>query len=472
MRYLLIPILFSLLIDSVWAKIPKEQDVINSVLRFYPKIIEEEENLKVQRGDYLSKKGLFDAKITGGRIAYEDGVYDERYYDEIGITKPLPFANTKIFTSYSKSSDIPYPLDNDSDNTLSDGRAKIGFSMSLLRGFLTNEDLTKLKVSDIGVDIAKENFKLTKLTVINKAKKAYYNYVAAKSFYDIALDIVNLRKERLDQVTIQSKAGDKPTIYVVDSKRSLLKSKSDLINAKQNLQSASFLLSIYYRDHDGNKIVIDEENKDSFNLLTLENNAQLPQEATINDEIQSVKQQRADIKIIDLKIRQEKQYLKLHKNQFLPELDFKFTASKDFGDDIASPSSTDIKRDERLNFGINLSIPLQVNKQKGLTGKTKAKINSLKMKKRLIQDSIEIDIKSVYNQILNLNNIYHNLKQEVQMSQTLLDAEKIRFKNGDSDIITINIREQSLFAARQKMLKSLKKILNLLADYNLLLMRN
>ena len=197
-----------------------------------------------------------------------------------------------------------------------------------------------------------------------------------------------------------------------------------------------------------------------------------PDHDDVEEQIAKIKQERADIRILNLKIKQEEQYLKLGKNQFLPELDFNFAASKDFGDDIESPASTNLKRDERLNFGINLSIPLQTNKQKGLTSKSRAKIQSLRMKKLLTQDSIEIDVKTTYNQIINLIEIYNNLKQEVEMSQILLNAEKERFKNGDSDIITINIREQDLFLSKEKMLKYLNKILSLIADYDLLLMKD
>ena len=275
----------------------------------------------------------------------------------------------------------------------------------------------------------------------------------------------------MEQITIQSKAGDKPKIYVVDSERLLLNSKSDLINAEQNLQSASFLLSIYYRDSQGDKINIHQDNNILASVM-LENNIKLPQKASINQEIKNIKQRRADIRIIDLKIAQEKKYLKLYKNQFLPDLDFKFSASKDFGNDAIKPNLNAIKRDERLNFGVNLSIPLQTKKQSGLYSKARAKINSFRMKKILIQDSIEIDIRSIYNQIISFNEIYRNLKQEAKMSQTLLEAEKIRFKNGDSDIISINIREQDLFSAKQRMIESLKKVLSLIADYNLLIMKN
>ncbi|MDA0902257.1 MAG: TolC family protein [Proteobacteria bacterium] len=472
MRYLLIAILIFAPLSNICAKTPKEQEIINSVLRFYPKILQEEQNIAVSQANYLSKKGAFDAKITASKQAYEDGFYDDRYYDEVKISKPLPFANSEIFTSYSKSSGEEYPLDNESDNTLSDGRAKIGFSISLLRGFLTNENLTELKASNLDISINKEKLRLTQLSIINSARKAYYNYVNAKQLYDIALDIVNLRKERLEQVQAQSNAGDKPKIYVTDSKRSLIKSQSELIDSKQNLQSAAFKLSIYYRDHQGNKIDITQQDSSTSENLDLEKAVNILKHDDVEEQIAKIKQERADIRILNLKIKQEEQYLKLGKNQFLPELDFNFAASKDFGDDIESPASTNLKRDERLNFGINLSIPLQTNKQKGLTSKSRAKIQSLRMKKLLTQDSIEIDVKTTYNQIINLIEIYNNLKQEVEMSQILLNAEKERFKNGDSDIITINIREQDLFLSKEKMLKYLNKILSLIADYDLLLMKD
>ena len=133
------------LCNNVFANIPTEKDIIDSALKFYPKIIAEQNNLEATKGNFLSQKGNFDAKIKGKRLNYKNGYYDNKYYNNISAVKPLPFANSEIFTSYSKSSDQGYPLDNDSNNTLDNGRVKIGFSMSLLRGFLTNENLAKLK---------------------------------------------------------------------------------------------------------------------------------------------------------------------------------------------------------------------------------------------------------------------------------------------------------------------------------------
>lgn len=458
------------LCNNVFANIPTEKDIIDSALKFYPKIIAEQNNLEATKGNFLSQKGNFDAKIKGKRLNYKNGYYDNKYYNNISAVKPLPFANSEIFTSYSKSSDQGYPLDNDSNNTLDNGRVKIGFSMSLLRGFLTNENLAKLKTANIDVNIANENLKLTKLSIINNARKSYYSYIIAKRIYDINLEIFNLRKKRLQQVIAQSKSGDKPKIYITDSKRSLLSSKSSMIDAEQNLQSNIFNLSLYYRDQSGDKIIINADKEDEFSYI--EKNISLPKEQEIYKKIEKIKQERFDIKIINLEIKKEKELAKLYKNQFLPELDFNFSASKDFGDDLQNNELTELKQKERLNFGVNLEIPLQRNKQKGLLSKTKSKIRSLKMKKKLTSDSIEIDIKSIYNQIVNLHQIYNNLKEEIKLSQKLLEAEKERFKNGGSDIITINIREQNLFETKQKMLKYLQKMLYLQADYDLLVMNS
>ena len=443
-----------------------EQAIINSVTAFYPKIIAARERVRQAEGQYLADQGAFDAALTGSSLAYENGVYDGLRYTEVGIKKPLPIANASLFGGYSKSSDNPYPepLDNDSNNTLDGGRVKLGASVSLLRGFLINPDTAALTISERGIDIANAQLELTEFMVITAARKAYYNYTAARQLYAISQEILALRQARLDQVQAQVLGGEKPELDLIDAQQALLKSESDLILAQQSVQERALALSLYYRDESGNRVVLAPETAIASSQIVV------PARDQMATRLAQLKESRSDIRALDFEIEQTEAKLALYKNQVLPDVTLKVSASKDFGQDSKTPSDGRLKREERFNADLAVSIPLQTNKQAGFIATARAKIAELEQKKRLIQDSLDIDTTAVYTQITSLYTVYENLKQDVAFSKQLLAAESVRFRNGDSDSIRMNIREQALYESTAKLADAVNKIRKAIAEYDLILM--
>ena len=97
--------------------------VIDSARKNHPKIFINEEKIRTAQAKLQEAEGEFDSKIEASYKQFTAGYYDGRDYFESKVIKPLPIANAKIYTGYSKSSGGQYPEMNQYFSTKSDGRA-------------------------------------------------------------------------------------------------------------------------------------------------------------------------------------------------------------------------------------------------------------------------------------------------------------------------------------------------------------
>ena len=70
-----------------------------------------------------------------------------------------------------------------------------------------------------------------------------------------------------------------------------------------------------------------------------------------------------------------------------------------------------------------------------------------------VRRDIENEINTVYNTLVNLNEIIGMQENMVQFYSDLLEGEITMFENGESSIFLINTRETELLDARLKLLK-------------------
>ncbi|MEQ1750186.1 MAG: TolC family protein, partial [Prosthecobacter sp.] len=130
----------------------------------------------------------------------------------------------------------------------------------------------------------------------------------------------------------------------------------------------------------------------------------------------------------------------LAKNNLLPNIDIGVQANQGSGSKDIEPTEIEAK--------IEFKMPLQRREAKGRLETIDAQIERLGNDKKFARDRIAADVRDAYSAITAA---YDQLKQtrlNVDLSRQLEAAENERLKQGATDLLALQIREQATFDAQ------------------------
>ena len=432
-------IIFTLLLGfNSLADVLTEDIVIDSARKNHPKIFINEEKIRTANAKLQEAQGEFDTKFEANYKQFTSGYYDDRGYLESRITKPLPLANAKVYTGYTRSNG-QYPELNQYFSTKSDGRAIFGFEFSLLRGFLINEQASLKKIANIDVDISRYASQLMEQQIITDARKAFWKYIYAKKIAQLHQQMLDIAINRRDSLEIQVKKGEKAPIILDENRRVILKRQSGIETMQREVLNSAVNLSMYLRNE--NQEPVEIESITSAKTSEIDPTHSVPPHHQLD--IRHAKERRLDIHIAKALLKQQDIQMKVSKNQRLPVVDVGFESSKDYGTGAIEKNNTLHK------VKLNISIPLENNKQIGKFEGNTTKSRIIKKELQLLENSISSEILATYNRLSELDAIYKNAQEEAEIAKKLLKAENTLFKNGDSDFFMLNAREQDLLNAQE-----------------------
>ena len=433
-----------------------EDVVVESAIMHFPKVYVAEEKVRVAEAKFKEAKGEFDTSLNVKNRQFVSGYYEDTGYLESRLVKPLPLLNSKIYGGYTRSYNGDYPEINQYFNTRSEGRAMFGFEFSLLRGFLINEKNAIRDIAKLDVNVAKYNNQLMQAQVKADSRKAYWKYFYVKQILQLYEDVLEVALKRQKALEIQVKNGDKPAIVLEENRRVILRRQSLIENVKREMLNNVVGLTMYFRLADGEpytpELVLLKPLKD----VELFSSQKPP---IIKHNLEDILTNRLDIKISQILVNQNNIRLKLAKNDILPTVDLAVETSQDYGTGA-------VQKAQRLNkIAVNVTIPIENKKQMGKYGKAKAEKKVIQQELKLLKDYVANEVKMVANRIKEMEQIYQNTQEEIAIAKKLLNAENIRFENGDSDFFMVNAREQDLLAVEEYNIRSKLALAEMLVEY-------
>jgi outer membrane protein TolC len=225
--------------------------------------------------------------------------------------------------------------------------------------------------------------------------------------------------------------GDLPVFERRDNERAILQRRSQVILAERGVQQAAFELSLFYRDSQGEPVLLDES--------SLPPNLPDPPVVSRYDleaSLERAKKQRPEVGILIAQRNQNEFERDFAENQMAPRIDFQLAAERGLG--TGDPSSVP----SELEAGIYLEIPLQRRGASGRRDQALATAQRIELQERLAKDRISMEVKDTHSNLLAAAQRHEVAVGELALAKELEEGERIRFKNGDSNILFINIREQ------------------------------
>lgn len=434
--------IFLLLTSNVLGDTLTLSDILVEVKQYSPVILAALQERETAKADLLSAEGSFDPTFRIDSNIDAKGYYDGRRTSTT-IEQPTTLWGAKIFGGYALSRG-DFPLYDGKMETGQDGEIIGGIEVPLLRDGPIDRRRANITKSELGQNIAEANITERYILLSRAAKNIYLDWVAAgqrKKIFKTLLDVANARTKQLSG---RAKAGDIAEFDVTDNKRIELQREAQLISTERQLRQAALELSLYHRGKDGDSIVpVDSELPTSL--------AKVNSSDSINEQefIEKAFKQRPEMQRIASQIDQNKIERDFQLNQQSTKLDLRLTASNDLGEGVQAKDETEI------DVGIRIEIPLQTRTAHGRVKAAEAKIAELEKLNKFIVDRVRTDVKDSIVAVKLAKERHRAGTDELKAARKLEEGERTRFELGDSNLIFVNLREQTAAEAATRELDAL-----------------
>lgn len=415
-----------------------------------------ENNLPFAGYQLKAAQGNFDPQLSS---SFNNKQFNSKNYFSYGsaeIKQPLYTSHyLKMGYQYGQGVSI-----NPEFATSAIGLPYVGVEVSLLQGLLMDKRRAEIKKAKYYSDYYKDEQKIQLNELFYYASTTYMEGVYSKKINSIYAYFSNLAQQRLEGISELSKSGEKPAVDTIEAAiylqgRLLEMQASEIELSKKNTEIQTLISS-------SDELVKDRiEYSDSLDQLYLSASIaiqQLLQNETISNPLLS--QYIAKQKVLETELRLKRELIK-------PVLDVSYNFLSNDNQTYLQGFTTNAYK-----WGATFSFPLYFRKAR----------NEYKMAQIAVQNN-ELETINKQNQFSNKRKFIvealrvcqeqiNNAEKSVNYSNLLVEAEKLKFVNGESSLFLVNARENKWLENELKLaeykLKYLKAILELVyTDGNL-----
>jgi outer membrane protein TolC len=397
--------------------------------------------------------GAFDLQLGGGSSFSPMGYYDGRT-GSATLDQPLPFWGGNVYGGYRLSSGF---LPNyNKDRTGTDGEGVVGFKIPLLRDGSIDRRRASLWQARIDQELANPIILRQYLDFIRAATIAYFNWVSAGQRLALAEELLRIAKDRDSAITEQVRTGASAPIVQIDNLRLVVSREIGVVQANRRFQAAAIELSLFYRKQTDSEPILAPRER----LPNTFPAHPRPSEEQLKTDLPKALGSRPEIRRIALSLEKARIDQRLAKNNLLPNLDVGLEASQAPG----GKTPKDIEKTE-LAAKIELKIPLQRREAKGRLETNNAQISRLQQEQAFARDRITADVRDSLSALFAAFDALAQSRRNVELAQTLQDAENERLKQGATDLLALQIREQATFDAKVIEIEALADYFRAEANY-------
>ena len=400
---------------------------------------------------YKASKGNFDPNISG---TYDNKYFNNSNYYSVlssGVKVPLFTAqNLKFGYEYGVGSNV-----NPEHYTSSYGLPYVGLEVGLLQGLVIDYRRAEVMKSKEYVNYysAEKNIQINALLFESSLK--YFDWLFSLKQVSLNNYFLNLARQRLYGIEALANIGERAAVDTIEAaifyqSRLLDFQSSEIESQKQNNDLASYNWQsngassfVYYSPTDSLDVFF-EKIKKSFLGKVYQDSSSNPIISKYNA-LQNVLK-------IDNKIKREMIKPKLNVNYNLLS----------YNPNSYSP----VYSQNNYKWGVDLSFPLLLRKSRNeyKMSKLNYQNNSLELANK--NNEMEFKINALKQNVSVLAEQLQNAERSVKYNKQLVEAEKLKFTNGESSLFILNARESKWLESELKLseykLKFIKTVLNII----------
>ncbi|MDR6789429.1 outer membrane protein TolC [Sphingomonas sp. BE138] len=419
-------------------------EVLRASARAAPQIVEALARIRAAEGRAITAAGAFDTVFEADGKSRALGYYDGTVASA-RATRPLGDNGGYVYGGYRVSRG-GFPIYEDENYTNRAGEVKVGALYALLRDRLIDERRTRRTLASGDIDIAQFEREAVAIGVQRRAIDAYQNWVAAGLRLRAYRDLLALSESRRGGIARQVELGARPDILLAENDQNLVRRRALVVRAEGDFQTAANALSLYYRDANGEPVLVAPE--------------RLPRDADALAGVAAIARgdfaaRRPDLQVLLAKIDQGSAKLALAQNDLRPRLDLRGEVGKDVGAvGLGGPSRTPLE----AAIGFRFSMPLQNRAAKGKIVEARAEIDALAARGRFLRDQIAVEVEGITIGVGAAERLAAIAEQERALAERLAVAERRRFELGSSDFFLVNQREETANDARVRLIDAQARI--------------
>jgi len=413
-------------------------DVLGSVEANYPPLLATLLERDVTSGNAQQARGQFDTQLGVTVGADEFGFYPNQRLD-VGVSQNLRWQGASAYSGWRIGTG-DFPTYRGLDDTRSLGELRAGFKLPLLRGREIDERRASLAQAQIGQSIADLTIDQQRLIVRQLAAIRYWDWVAAGQRLRIAQDLLRVATERDQALRDAAQLGAVAQVEVTENQRQILQREAQIIEAQRGVQQASIALSLFYRDAAGQPRLA-EVRQLPGNLPATEVLAET-QEAL---DLELALSKRPEIATVAAQRQQTRIDIDLASNQTRPSLDLGVGVTTEGGSGAVKRGPSELKA--TLTF----QVPWQRRIAEGKLQQASAKHSQLTQRERFVRDQVTAEVRDAASAVRASHQRTMLAAREVIVALDLADAERERFRLGDSTLFLVNLREQAAVDAELRL---------------------
>lgn len=426
--------------------------VLRSLTRTHPTIEEARQLVLAARGDRLASEGAFDPKVQLGAKGQPLGTYDKGQLEAL-VTQVTPWWGVSFFAGWRRGFGSFALYDGDLE-TLSGGEFSTGFSAPLWRDGPIDAMRARMQQADFDVLSSKQKQRFVTLLLQNAAAHAYWNWVEAGQLLRVNQSLLEVASTRNAGLKRRIEKGDAAEILGVDNERILLDRRAKVVLSRQKVEQAAVKLSLYLRDAEGEPVRIPAQR-----LPDTLPTASPPSQSQLQRDIRHALRNRPDIALFSLAEQRQQVEAELQDNRVGPRIDLHGWLAKDFG------TGKDELRPLDLGIGLTVEIPLLLRKERGKRNAARAKLAAAKQKTRLGRDKVEAEIRVAHAAVVAASEVVVLARQQRIAAERMAAAERRRFELGETDLLSVNLRELSAAKAWSDEIEARANFQRARADY-------
>ncbi len=411
-------------------------EVLTSVTSRYPPYLAALIEQDIANGRARQALGAFDLNISAAGTTTPAGYYDGQTGLAL-LDQPLGFWGGSVYGGYRLGSGF---LPNyNKDRTGVNGELAFGFRLPLLRDGTIDRRRATLFQARIDQQLANPLILRQYLDFVRAARIAYYNWLAAGHRLGLAEELLRIAKDRDAAISEQVKKGASAPIVQVDNQRLVVSREIGAVQALRRLQARAIELSLFYRTYGEDQPIVPPRSRVPKTFPAHYE----PYSGLLAADIEKAVRLRPEVRRIELTIDKALVDRRLAKNNLLPTLDFALQGSQAVGGNVPR----DIEKTE-IEARFEFRLPVQRREAKGSLESIDGQINRLGFEKKFAADRVTADVQDSVSAINAAYNELRQTRRNVELSQIIEDAEVERVKQGATDLLALQIREQNTFDAK------------------------
>jgi len=421
-------------------------DVIASSIQSFPQIEQARLQAGIATGEATSARGFYDHKLQGYSLGEPTGFY-ENYRSGIGVARQLWWGGYLAAGYRNGRGDFaPWYKERETNKG---GEFQLALVQPLLQGRAIDPARVELLQANLRIQAVAPEIERNILLIAREGSETYWQWLAASSYLRSQEGLLTLAEVRSEQLKGLVQEGANKALDLIFNDQLVAERRVKVIETRQKFRELGVKLSFYLRDEVGQPLYPREEwAPQAFPPIQPIPPGDFPAD------LAAAFSRRPELRVISLEMQQVTLDLRLAQNQMAPQLDLISGASQDVG---TPASSLNDKGQFELELGLEGEVPIQRGKARGKIQSTRGKLAQLDQKIREQQDKIGVELMTARNALDQAALEVVQAEVALQASIEVLDRFDFAFKQGQVDLIYMNLLETKVTEYQIKVVESRQK---------------